>query len=241
MKRWTMLSTKKLDPSIVEKLKTEGIDITSEDFISVRPIIDNTIIESILKFVSGGITDVAVTSRNAVEAFCGHIDREKSSNRFALRFFSLDGATKKAIEQNAAILGNNIISCASYAIELAQKIIGSKVREVIFLCGNQRRDELPRLLNDHGIIVHEFVVYETSETPVALNTPFDGVMFFSPSGVRSFFTMNKLSPAAVCLSIGDTTADEIRKYTNNKIIAATVPTQEAIAEITITHFKQKVN
>ena len=241
MKQWRILSTKTLDPSIVGMLKTEGFDITSEEFISIKPISDQAIIESIRSLATAGITDIAVTSRNAVEAFCYNINKDECFTRVALRFFCLDGATKKAVEQNAAILGNNIVSGASNAAELAQRIIGSEVKELIFLCGNQRRDDLPRILNDHSISVHEFVVYETTEMPVAVNPPFHGVMFFSPSGVRSFFSMNQLSPETICFSIGDTTAEEIRRHTNNKIITVEAPTQAAIAGIAINHFKRKVN
>src|SRR5258706_9822828 len=43
---------------------------------------------------------------------------------------------------------------------------------------------------------------------------YDGILFFSPSGVESFFNTNEVNEQTILFAIGNTTATEIKKYTN---------------------------
>ena len=95
--------------------------------------------------------------------------------------------------------------------------------EVIFFCGDQRRDELPGLLKKNKIEVKEIVVYKTIATPKKIEKKYDGILFFSPSAVKSFFQKNKLDKQVMLFAIGNTTADEIKKFSKNKIVVSDVP------------------
>ena len=108
-------------------------------------------------------------------------------------------------------------SAARNASQLADIIINSGVKKIIFFCGDRRRDELPDKLRAHGIEVTEKIVYTTIETPHGISEHFDGVIFFSPSAVNSFFTSNKVNEGVVFYTMGDTTAAEIRKHCNNTV------------------------
>lgn len=110
------------------------------------------------------------------------------------------------------------MATANTARALAGTIIGHGVQEVVFFCGNRRRDELPRLLQEHGIGVHEITVYETRDIPAPALADPDAILFFSPSAVGSFFSVNSIGPKTVCFAIGSTTAAAIADYTDNKII-----------------------
>ena len=56
----------------------------------------------------------------------------------------------------------------------------------------------------------------------------DGILFFSPTGVKSFFAENKIAnSAAFC--IGQTTASEVKKYTAN-VFEAEKTTVESVIE-----------
>jgi uroporphyrinogen-III synthase len=83
-------------------------------------------------------------------------------------------------------------------------------------------------LRDGNIGLHEVVVYQTTETPVAMDAKFDGILFFSPSAVRSFFSMNQLDPQSVCFAIGTTTADEIKNHSGNRIVVSECTSQESM-------------
>jgi uroporphyrinogen-III synthase len=137
----------------------------------------------------------------------------------------LAGKTKQAILK-VEQLKKKIIAEANNATNLAQKIIESGVKEIVFVCGNKRRDELPVLLNKAGIEIHELTVYETTKTPIVISEDFDAILFFSPSAVQSFFSVNQLKKNTACFAIGETTAGSISDVTNNRIIISKSPSQE---------------
>jgi uroporphyrinogen-III synthase len=108
--------------------------------------------------------------------------------------------------------------------------------EVIFFCGNKRRDELPVLLNQHDIEVNEIQVYETKTLKYKIEKDYDGILFFSPSAVESFFSVNKLNKQTVLFAIGNTTANEMKKFTSNKIVIADEPAKKNLVEKMIEYF-----
>ena len=65
--------------------------------------------------------------------------------------------------------------------------------------------------------MEEVIVYHTIENPHPLNTDYDGVIFFSPSAVNSFFTDNKPGEKVIFYTMGDTTANEIKKHCSNQV------------------------
>jgi len=228
---YTILSTKKLDPSLQQMLKDEGFLLMEEAFINIRHNVSNTTAEKI-KMLE--VKDVLVfTSANAVEAVQTYIDVNT-----AFRIFCIAGKTKDAVER---ILPNAIIiESDSDADKLAEKIVASGVQQIVFFCGSIRRDELPSMLLQNNILLTELSVYETIETPKQVNTNYDAVLFFSPSAVRSFFTANQLKPAITCFAIGTTTANTIKEFSSNKIIIAEAPSQEALANELQKYFKNQV-
>ena len=79
-------------------------------------------------------------------------------------------------------------STANDAVSLAELIAEDRfVDEVIFFCGDQRRDELPEILRQHEVVVNEIVVYQTIAVPHKIEKQYHGILFFSPSAVQSFF------------------------------------------------------
>ncbi len=56
---------------------------------------------------------------------------------------------------------------------------------------------------------------------------FEAALFFSPSGVESFFNSNSLEGVAIC--IGETTQTEALKHTSNTLVAQTT-TIESVVE-----------
>ena len=87
---------------------------------------------------------------------------------------------------------------------------------------------MPNILKEAGIKVHEVVVYETIETPIVATVDFDAILFFSPSAVQSFFSVNQIKKTTVCFAIGRTTASSIADFTDNKIVVSESPGQEMI-------------
>jgi uroporphyrinogen-III synthase len=137
------------------------------------------------------------------------------------------------------VLEKNIMATAEYGKDLAQKIVEYGVKEIVFFCGNKRRDELPTILREHNIAVHEVIVYETVEVPSVATNDIDAVLFFSPSAVNSFFSVNQLEKQTVCFAIGTTTADSIADYTDNKVIISEAPSQEMMLASLRFYFENK--
>ena len=68
-----------------------------------------------------------------------------------------------------------------------------------------------------NISYRRIVVYDTELLYPEINENYDGIVFFSPSGVRSVLTNNDIGQAKV-FAIGRTTEDELKKYNIKNII-----------------------
>ncbi|MGV3530396.1 MAG: uroporphyrinogen-III synthase [Flavisolibacter sp.] len=234
MAKHKVLSTKKLEPSLVEKAEQSGIEITEQEFISVQPVVSKEKEEEISGSLVNTDAVLIFTSSNAVSAIKEHF--HTISER---QFYCIGGKTKKALLNFVA--EEKIVGTADYGKELAQKIVAEDVKEAVFFCGNRRRDELPEMLQHAGIRVKEVVVYETVETPHTVTEDFEGVLFFSPSAVQSFFSANQLNKDTVCFAIGETTAESIAHFSKNRIVVSASPTQEKIVDAVVQHFENSTS
>lgn len=238
MAKYKVLSTKKLEPSLVEQANQHNIEILEREFISIKPIWNQETFDRIIDFTRQKKFNIALTSANAVDALNSYMIAYDSYYVIDWGIFCLSGKTKQAV-LNARFPEKNIIGEAKNASELAQKIIQAGANEIIFFCGNKRRDDLPNRLALANIKVHEVILYETVATPVVVDNDFDAVLFFSPSGVQSFFSSNELKQNTVCFAIGATTATSISTFTTNKIINSIAADPVMMVEEVIDHFKQK--
>jgi uroporphyrinogen-III synthase len=237
MAKYKILSTKKLEPSLVESAQQQDIAITEQEFISIHPIWTKEKEKEVLDIISSGKAGyVAFTSANAVIPFEKYFHQQDTYYVVNWKIFCLSGATKDAI-MLSPLIEKNIVDTAASATALAEKIIAHGIPELVFFCGDKRREELPSTLRKAGITVHEVVVYETIDTPVITTNDTDGILFFSPSAVRSFFSVNQLKPHTVCFAIGQTTADAIADVTDNRIIISEAPSQEMMLASVQFYFK----
>ena len=78
-------------------------------------------------------------------------------------------------------------------------------------------------------------VYRTHSNPKAFNRNFDGILFYSPSGIQSYLLENKLGNSML-FCIGNTTAAEAKKHSEN-IILANKPTVENVLVQAINYYK----
>ena len=225
MAKHKVLSTKKLEPSLVEKAKEAGIEIFEQEFISIRPIWSEGKFNEISRFFHKPY--VAFTSANAVVNVNAYLHSHDAFPVPAWKFFCLSGKTKEAVLKSLVPM-EDIVGEAENAASLAAKVLEQNVQEIVFFCGNKRRDTLSNILEEAGVIVHEVVVYETLETPQVSTESIDGILFFSPSAVQSFFSVNQLKKDTICFAIGQTTADSLADFTDNRIIVSEAPSQEML-------------
>lgn len=110
---------------------------------------------------------------------------------------------------------------------------------MVFFCGDLRREELPDLLKKAGIELTEVVVYQTLETPIKINKDYDGILFFSPSAVKSFFSINQVNSNALFFAIGNTTANAIKPFSKNSIIVSEFPAKDQLLDKAIKYFSNR--
>jgi uroporphyrinogen-III synthase len=168
---------------------------------------------------------------NAVDAVACHLTKSKPD----WKIYCIGITTNKLVKHyfgESAILGT-----ATNASELAGLIVEErKTSRLNFFCGDQRREELPAILRNSNIRVNEIEVYRTTEIQHSIEKLYDGVLFFSPSAVSSFFKSNQVPPSTIIFSIGATTASEIKSNTNNTIVVSELPGKDSLVKKMIDHF-----
>lgn len=226
-----ILSTRPVSAALVKKAarKNMGIDVLS--FIETNAI-QNIEIQQEIEWASTENAVVVFTSMNAVVAVTEMLDGFVPE----WRIYCMGHTTLQLI--NSYFGEHAIAGTADNAAELAEEIISNEEPdEVIFFCGNKRREELPGKLRTQNIDVTEITVYETTLIHHTVEKNYDGILFFSPSAVESFFTTNKLPVNTTLFAIGDTTAKAIRKYCSNKIVTALQPGKDALLEQAVDYFE----
>jgi uroporphyrinogen-III synthase len=107
---------------------------------------------------------------------------------------------------------------ASNALFLSKLMISEGVKNALFFCGDQRLDILPDNLRNNGVELNELIVYETRLKPVKVKEPPEIILFFSPTAVRSFFSMNEISSGTTVIAMGRTTAAALKQFTEHPVI-----------------------
>jgi len=224
-----LLSTRPLDKAMVMEAAKNDIIIEEMSFIKTEETVGPSIAKKIQELGHQNITTV-FTSMNAVEAV-GKLMRAETN----WKIFCIGNTTKKIVKK---IFGEkNIAGTADTADELAEKIIkDNSIKNVIFFCGNKRRDELPEKLKNKGVDVEEIVVYKTIETPQLVTKQYDGILFFSPSAVHSFFSKNSINDTTSLFAIGATTAKAAHFFTRKPVIIAERPGKENLVNLAIKNF-----
>ncbi len=199
----TVLSTKKLKPAQKQLLINAGIGLVERNFIKIDPL-DFELIKL--------PKNVIFTSKNAVKAILQKDEAQlvKEKNIFCVGEKTADFLRKK---------GFQITETANYGADLAKVIAENyAAEEFVFFCGKKRNPDLPEMLKKASVNLTEVEVYDTVLSPKRYERIFDGVLFFSPSGVKSFCSENELS-GSIAFCIGRTTASEAKKNTDKVIIA----------------------
>ena len=223
-KVYQVLSTRKIPETLIRQAKEHNIFIDEIEFIKTEPVKDAAVKEKIKQYAEEKIIAI-FTSKHAADAVFAEINFQPK-----WKVYCTSGRTKETLLKY--VNADAIIDTADNAAELAEKIWsngeGEAPAHCVFFCGNRRLDVLPNKLLTAQIGLQELVVYETNFAPQKVNLGYNGILFFSPSAVQSFFLVNQISHITLLFSIGKTTKKELQKYTRNKIIVAEKPTVESM-------------
>jgi uroporphyrinogen-III synthase len=217
-----ILSTKKLMSNQRQFLLNADFGLIEADFITIDFI--KTDLQTTNDFL-------LFTSQNAIISVLSNKNLEDLK---AKKCFCVGKKTMTILEQN----GFEVVESCDYAEELATFLIANySSNTYTFFSGNLRQDTLPIALQQANITFEEKQVYRTDLNPVKIESKVDGILFFSPSGVKSYLKENTIT-SQVCFCIGTTTAKEAEKTTKNVVIA-NQPTVENTIIQCINYFNQK--
>jgi uroporphyrinogen-III synthase len=220
-----IVSTRKLNSSRVAELEKQGWTFTQHDFI--HKIID---VPSECKKESIE-QNIVLTSKSGVEAFL-KVSESLKLDPTAYSIYSISQATTEA----AIAVGLKVKANAPNASSLADEILKDKtILALTHICGNRRRNELSEKLNGAGVLVHDVMAYRTELTSVAINQHYDGILFFSPSAVDSFLSINTLKTIP-CFCIGPTTGDHAKQKGYLHVYFSDAPTEEALLNLLTNYF-----
>ena len=231
-KKIRLLSTRPVGAELREQAASSNILLEEKSFIYTEPIVDEKLKRQIQDLATQKITAL-FTSMNAVETV-GKVAPTK-----LWRIGSIGHATKKLVVKYFG--EQSIVATGDDAKDLGENLISSaSIEKVYFFCGNNRRDDLPLLLKSNGVAVHELVVYKTIEKAEKIHDVYDGILFFSPSAVSSFFENNTLSQKTTLFAIGNTTARALKPFTSNDVVIADKPGKKNLVNQAINYFTQQM-
>ena len=208
-----ILSTKKLPKALKKKFSDAGIVCVEKNFIQTKPI----------SFEQPQLKDYLVfTSKQAVKS----VLKSDIKNLKNKPVFCVGLKTKLYLEKQQFV----VKAFADYAEDLV-KILNENYKNssYTFFCGNIRKNTIPDYFKQNNIAYNVIVVYETAIKTHHIKDSFDGILFFSPSGVTSFLE-NNLIEQKMCFCIGTTTANALKNKTENIVIAKQPTIENVITE-----------
>jgi uroporphyrinogen-III synthase len=208
-RRFTILATASLPFDRITNIP-ESVDLHVIPFIEIMPRSGNELNHLITEYASKKI-NVVFTSAHAVKFVSGWLKQKPDWNIYCIR-----NETRVAVVN---WFGTEVKSkFASNALFLSRLMIADGVKDAIFFCGDQRLDVLPDNLKKNGIVLDELIVYDTCLKPVKVDEQPDAILFFSPTAVRSFFSVNQILSGTTVFAMGTTTGSALKQYTTQPII-----------------------
>lgn len=222
-----ILSTRKLRSGKLFELHAQGCKITSHDFIrKVINVPSDLNPQAIQSYV-------VLTSSTGVKSFL-EITRQLHLDKNTYTLYCLSSATQDL----AADCGLNIKSSAPNASLLADEILkDAEVTAVTHVSSNLTRTELSEKLGKAGVAVQQIIGYHTEFSPKVIRNNYDAIIFFSPSAVDSFLSINPLATLP-CFCIGKTTADHAKQKGYQQIHIAKAPTEVSLLETVLNYYSQ---
>lgn len=214
-----ILSTKKLSPeqrNILHDFEVEEVSMIEISYGENFKIEEN-------------VENAVFTSANSVRSV---FSKHKNNTNWFNKVFCVGQKTKYLLEQaglEVEVIANNALELADVLVERFSND-ESSIKEISWFCGNLRNNDLPQIMAEYGVLVTEYLVYQTNLIPVKLETEFDGVLFFSPSGIKSYLKKNPTNSKPV-FCIGATTATEAIHSFDNVYIADDTSVESVLEKV----------
>jgi len=205
-----ILFTKTIDTHLLSKELGSDISADCIEVIRTEPIqIDAFDLKS---------HSLIFTSVNGVSAFFNN--HFKPNEDFTTKNYNKIYCVGEKTKRELRKYGFGTFKVLKNAETLSRFIIGNCQHEqFLHFCGNLALDVLDKDLPLQNIRYKKITIYKTEEIQPSLPEKYHAAVFFSPSGVRSFAKLNSLEGMKI-FSIGQTTSNEVRKYTTGDIFTS---------------------
>lgn len=202
-----ILFTKNIDQSILSQQLGEDILADCVEVIKTNPIRINSFDLKNSSLIFTSVNGVISFFKNQFKP------NEDFTAKNYNKIYCVGEKTKRELRKN----GFGTFKVLKNAETLSKFIITHCQHEkFLHFCGNLAIDVLDKELPLQNIKYNKVTVYNTEEINPLVPEKYHAIVFFSPSGVRSFAKLNSLEGMTL-FSIGETTSNELRKYTQEKI------------------------
>ncbi|MDH6251770.1 uroporphyrinogen-III synthase [Chryseobacterium sp. H1D6B] len=216
-----ILFTKNIDPSVLSKELGDDIEVDCIEVIKTIPV-------NVTPFDLKNHSLIFTSANGVISFFKNHFKPDESfTARNYNKIYCVGEKTKKELRKH----GFGTFKVVRNAEMLSRFIIAHcQHEEFLHFCGNLAIDVLDKDLPLQNIKYKKITVYTTEEIKPLIPEKYHAVVFFSPSGVRSFAKQNSLE-GIIPFSIGETTSNELRKYTQKKIFTSDGNSLASILEL----------
>lgn len=216
-----ILSSKLLSDSAYERLLAAGHELTQYNAVEAET----------LPFSAAPYPHYVCSSQNAVKALRDYWHRQDQAMLKNARWYCVGTQTAEALEQ----LGFKVSHCSENADTLIEEVLKPLNEPILWFSGVRKTRALEQFINDRGCDYID--CYLTRLVEKSFTTPYDALLFFSPSGVESFLKVNEMVRAhAFC--IGETTAKAVRPHAQNGLSVSQKATSMQLVLEVIKHFKK---
>lgn len=219
-----ILSTKLLSDSAYERLLAAGHELTQYNAVEAET----------LPFSAAYYPRFVCSSQNAVKALSDYWHRQDQEMLKNAGWYCVGTQTAEALEQ----LGFKVSHCSENAETLIEEVLKPLNEPILWFSGVRKTRALEQFINDRGCDYID--CYLTRLVEKSFTTPYDALLFFSPSGVESFLKVNEMVRAhAFC--IGETTAKAVRPHAQNGLSISPKATSVQLVLEVIKHFKKDLS
>jgi len=220
--------TRTLQPTVLRDALERRIQIHHHAFVVPQPAIgDEVELPEALAERS-----LVFTSIHAVNATT-HSTRFKELAGNKVSCYCINGRTADAARQARY----DVIGVAPNALELASKLVQHKESRPIHFTTANNRMELHDTLLANDIQLERFNCYTVTADPITM-PDHEAILFFSPSQVDAFLTVNELRADIPVFCIGTTTAAHCMHLGYTKVRHAPEPKESTLIQALFQHYEK---
>lgn len=199
-----------IENEVSKKLGTDLV-YDFQDFIRIEHLKTKPFDLKNYSLIFSSVNAVKSFFKNKFEPHENFLNPKKFNKIYAVGF-----KTKLELRKH----GFGTFKVTKHASDLADFIIDySQKEKFLHICGNLALDILDEKLPLQNISYKKVIIYKTNLLYPKISENYDAMVFFSPSGVRSFAKFNSLENLKL-FSIGQTTEKELKKFTQNRIFTS---------------------